>query len=280
MFGVVTSVACEFELNKLTSDITNQLPLDANIFFELFIQQADNELIDVPVLIRNLRDGEKQPNLETKDQYIDLDNAKLTHRFFIYDTVSGIDNVNGYARGDKAKVFRLATKVALTVEMDSNENEKINRPLLELTYEEVKIEFTESSTLPVSFLSDYYQGFQKLWKAMVIIFILTNCLALIVACVRQYFFYAHNKPALLLHEFPTQFTYYLFYHIFDVWSTIMFWVCFFTTTYWFLFYKMQRNAKLLLPSIMGYNKPYEFFHIFFLIILITKTLAVFMKVMI
>ena len=60
----------------------------------------------------------------------------------------------------------------------------------------------------------------------------------------------------------------------------MFYVCFFTTAYWFIFYKMQKNAKLLLPSFSGFNEPYEFFHIFFLVILATKTIAVFMKIVI
>jgi hypothetical protein len=37
-------------LNKLKSDITAQLPVDANYFFELFIEDRNKRLIDVPVL--------------------------------------------------------------------------------------------------------------------------------------------------------------------------------------------------------------------------------------
>jgi hypothetical protein len=59
----------------------------------------------------------------------------------------------------------------------------------------------------------------------------------------------------------------------------MFWVCFFTTGYWFIFYKMQNNAELLLPSLELYSYSYEFFNVFFYVILATKTLAVLMKVL-
>lgn len=119
-FGVVTEVTCEFELFKLTSDITNQLPTDANVFFELYVEgDSKGELIDVPVLIRNFRNGQnKQPNLESNQAYFDMNTSRLTHRFFIYDTISGIENTGGYTEKKIANVVRLATTVKLTVELD------------------------------------------------------------------------------------------------------------------------------------------------------------------
>jgi hypothetical protein len=60
----------------------------------------------------------------------------------------------------------------------------------------------------------------------------------------------------------------------------MFWVSFFTTMYWFIFYKMQKNAKLLLPSTVMLNYAYNFFNAFALVILILQTLACITKVLI
>jgi len=50
--------------------------------------------------------------------------------------------------------------------------------------------------------------------------------------------------------------------------------------YWFVFYKMQKNAKLLLPSTVLLDNAYKFFNVFFLIILATKTAAIILKVII
>ena len=47
-----------------------------------------------------------------------MDTSRLTHRFFIYDTISGIENTGGYAGNKIANVVRLATTVKLTVELD------------------------------------------------------------------------------------------------------------------------------------------------------------------
>lgn len=178
-------------------------------------------------------------NVQTSKSYFDQQNARLTHRFFIYDTVSGIENSGGYQRGDLPKVVRMATSVRLTVELDSKNPESIKRPLLEILYSEEKTsKITESTTLRAEYFNDYYQGSSRLWKAMKGIFIAMNVLSALVVAIRLYSFYTHNYPQLLGSKFSPQFALYFVYYLFDVWSTIMFWVAFFTTAYWFVFYKM------------------------------------------
>jgi hypothetical protein len=39
-----------------------------------------------------------------------------------------------------------------------------------------------------------------------------------------------------------------FWILFDVWSDINFFVCFFLNMYWFIAYKMSDSVSLLLPS--------------------------------
>jgi len=64
----------------------------------------------------------------------------------------------------------------------------------------------------------------------------------------------------------------------EQWSTIMFQLCFFICAYWFVFYKMQHNARLLLPSTEMLNSAYDFFNIMLIVILALKTLSILLKI--
>jgi hypothetical protein len=59
----------------------------------------------------------------------------------------------------------------------------------------------------------------------------------------------------------------------------MFFTAFFITAYWFIFYKMQKNATILLPSTVILNQAYLFFNTVFFVILGTKTAAIFIRVL-
>jgi hypothetical protein len=61
---------------------------EANIFYELFLQDTFGQLIDIPVLIRNYHSANGQmPNSEgTKPE----STWKLVRRFFILDSISGV----------------------------------------------------------------------------------------------------------------------------------------------------------------------------------------------
>ena len=56
-FGAVTESTCEFELAKLieTADSNEDLPREANYFFDLYIKDRNGNLIDVPIAIKNYR---------------------------------------------------------------------------------------------------------------------------------------------------------------------------------------------------------------------------------
>ena len=138
----------------------------------------------------------------------------------------------------------------------------------------------ESSTVGVEYFIDFYEGESSLWYGMKVIFIVFCIVSFAITLIRLYFWYTHNKFDWLQDKFAKQITLYFFYYLFDVWSFLMFWVCFFTTGYWFIYYKMQNNANILLPSIELFSYAYNFFNAFFYVILATKTLAVLLKVLI
>jgi hypothetical protein len=111
-------------------------------------------LIDVPVLITNFVDSKgKFPNADG----LDFDNSRLVHRFFISETISGINTLGGYLGNAPPNVIRIAKSVKLRVQEDTATAEQIKRPVLLITYEEVPVSYiTQGSTSDVSFLVDYY----------------------------------------------------------------------------------------------------------------------------
>ena len=67
----------------------------------------------MPVLIKNFRDSDGgSPNSS-----YDYSSSRLVHRFFIYDTISGIKQGN-YVDNASPYIIRFASSVKLTVQMD------------------------------------------------------------------------------------------------------------------------------------------------------------------
>ena len=67
----------------------------------------------MPVLIKNFRDSDgAAPN----EDY-NYDSSRLVHRFFIYDTISGIKQ-GSYVDNASPSIVRIASSVKLTVQMD------------------------------------------------------------------------------------------------------------------------------------------------------------------
>lgn len=61
-FGIVTEKKCDYELINLVGG-KDDIPKDANAFYEIFIRDAQGNLIDVPVVVTNLIDIDQEtPN--------------------------------------------------------------------------------------------------------------------------------------------------------------------------------------------------------------------------
>ena len=65
----------------------------------------------------------------------------------------------------------------------------------------------------------------------------------------------------------------------DVWSNIMFMVYFILTGYWFIMYKMQSNAYILLPQRNVENSTYDIFYAFLIAIIATKSVAILLTIL-
>lgn len=52
-FGTTIENSCTFDLSRLTSSNAYDHPPEQNIFYELYLQDYNGDLLDVPVLINN-----------------------------------------------------------------------------------------------------------------------------------------------------------------------------------------------------------------------------------
>lgn len=139
-FGAMTESKCEFDLWSLMQGAGVQ-PESANALFELFLKDDKGNLIDVPVLVKNFRlagaaEGEaKTPNTAAPTPgEIGNEGWQLRRRFFVFDSVSGIDEPGGYLANQKPRYVRWANDVKIKVTMDPTTPEAVYRPYAILDY--------------------------------------------------------------------------------------------------------------------------------------------------
>lgn len=88
---------------------------------------------------------------------LDGTSSRLVRRFFISETISGISSSGGYLQNATAQVIRYAKSVKLRIEMDSSAHERILKPLLEITYEEIPVSMIGPTTKTgLHFEVDYF----------------------------------------------------------------------------------------------------------------------------
>lgn len=113
-FGVSLENSCDFDLTTLVKE---KKPDNVNVFYEAFIEDFNGDLIDVPVLIENYIDATgATPNAEN-----DKDAWKFTRRFFVFDTLAGMEGENEYLlQTVNATGVRWLHNVKLIVELDND----------------------------------------------------------------------------------------------------------------------------------------------------------------
>jgi meckelin len=197
-------------------------------------------------------------------------------RFFIYDTISGIDTPNGYTTpGTIPRVVRWASTIKFKVTLEDSSPERIYTPYVEIEYRErMSNMIHEGTKAQVRFVMDYYLDLTNFWKQVLIAFIIFQVIILIIVAIKMYYFVKQNPKELLGERFMSVFFKKLPHVFFDTWSGIMFWIIFFTTAYWFITYKLQANAYVLLPSLDDWATTYQVFDAVFGITLAFRFLAI------
>lgn len=86
-------------------------------------------MVKVPVINNNLK--------ESEDQEV----QRITHRFYLVDTLGGIDGSYPSA----PSYIKYAKNISLNLTVNTDSDEKLNLPFLTITYEHIKITSDEIS---------------------------------------------------------------------------------------------------------------------------------------
>jgi len=108
--------------------------------------------------------------------------------------VSGIESQGGFKAGDKNPLYvRYAKSVKLRVQLDSEENEKIKKPMLYIDYEEYKVStITSSTTTNLSYFVDYYEDATKSQNTLLAFFVIANLVVVAMSSVKIYNYIQKN----------------------------------------------------------------------------------------
>jgi hypothetical protein len=163
--GTTVKRSCTIDLSKFLS--STEAPSNSNMFYEMYLEDYNGDLIDVPVKINNFINefGDEPNRLPT------IEDWELTRRFFVLDTKSGISNPGGFDSGSNPEIVRYAKNITLKVELDTkvDQNEMIYPPHLEIEYEEKKTQdilsdVASAKLAEVSFVSENYMETAGFWS--------------------------------------------------------------------------------------------------------------------
>jgi hypothetical protein len=127
-------------------------------FYELYLKDTDNSLIDVPVALKYMRDSNPflTPILTlflvfneqvNKDISQDITEFKYVRRFFLVDGLTGIDDGEAYNDINATKMIRFPSKMILKFKIMNNNLQKIYKPILIVEYAEASLTLTDDDYL-------------------------------------------------------------------------------------------------------------------------------------
>ena len=128
LVGNTVEIGCQFDVSTLSNKYLDH-PRNENFFYELYLQDYDGTLIEIPVLIENIqKDSGAKPNeFDVEADWI------LTKRFFLFDTLSGIENESDFPHGEP-KTVQYAKSIELIIKLEPKTAEKISLPILKIGY--------------------------------------------------------------------------------------------------------------------------------------------------
>ena len=93
----------------------------------------------------------------------------LNRRFFLYDTVTGIEEPGGFSTLEPASIVRYAKTMRLVVTLDANKeyNEMIYTPYLEINYEEKQKDMIleeNDKMKDITFMAEYKMDTKSFWQ--------------------------------------------------------------------------------------------------------------------
>ena len=244
-------------VKKCTIDIQKFQGRDYTMFFyELFLKHpSSTDMIDIPIVISNIKYNTFDNGQEDKK------NWRLVRRFFIVDNLSSVTN---YPIGNATNAF-FAKYIKLDIKIQNKKRESlIYLPYLRINYYGKGISNTDplANRVVVKFTSQYWMDLGNFMRGAKWTFAVVTALAGIVVICRMYVWTKLNPSVLSPDNYYLWFLYTTFFKILKYWGLFMFFFSWGISIYWYLFFKVQYRAFILLPEIEQYKPYYKKFNIF------------------
>lgn len=219
--GLALVNECEFDLNNLvnrTIDIPN-----VNIFYEMFLEDFNGDLIDIPVLIDNFVDsGLTYPNRENEN---DPDSWRFVRRFFKYENVSAIEGTGEYTNPTKPPTYvRFIHESRLVFELDTENDETIFVPYLHLFYRSIESSrVTGPYGTPALVVTQWKMNVTDAKNTLLAFLIVTHVLAFVWVVWKSYKWVVLHPQRIESSEFVFYLGRRVIYEITLAWSSFIFW---------------------------------------------------------
>ncbi|KAI8586236.1 Meckelin, partial [Geranomyces variabilis] len=227
-----------------TSCAVNLSPLLDNsppiVFYDIYIKDASDTLVPIPVRVINYRSGGKQPNADV-DPW-DFSTSALFRRFFVVDAVSGIES-------GSLRVVRIASDMRFWIRKAFDG--RIYVPILDIAYTErdassVSVSDASSVSSPtVRFRAQYIAQLDRFWRAVTALFSIACIVGGLLSLARARSWSARNAgPG---DGWDLQFIGRCFLILCEVLAPLLFILLLAFCAYFFFAFHTQTTLKVLLP---------------------------------
>eukprot|EP00357_Protocruzia_adherens_P001519 CAMPEP_0115006268 /NCGR_PEP_ID=MMETSP0216-20121206/20393_1 /TAXON_ID=223996 /ORGANISM="Protocruzia adherens, Strain Boccale" /LENGTH=912 /DNA_ID=CAMNT_0002372807 /DNA_START=188 /DNA_END=2923 /DNA_ORIENTATION=- len=255
-FGNTIQNSCDIDLSQFVSR-------DQQQFYELFLLDSNGSLVQIPVLIKNLHNESSQkPNTGTGSS-----GWRLMTRFFTYDNISGKESLAG-----NPTIIRYARSITLRVPLQGTDDARLFLPLLVIDFRE-KLS-ANIGTGYAEFLAEYTLDADGFMSTALVIVILLSCYAAVWGFFKIYVWGRINPENYDPNSYFKNWIANAVLTMMQTWSHLMFWCLFLMSAYWFIAFKLQQEAFVLLPPLEEWDDHYGHFDGLFGVILAFHTITV------
>jgi len=271
-FGTSVNARCDYNISQLID--TNLQPNNTDVFYDLWLVDVNGNYIDVPVKINNYIDSNGSKPNQSKDK----SKWKLTRRFFIYDTKSGLEGANSYKNGIKfGSYIRWLDKVKFVVQLRSEGSDEIYVPYVELEYRSKALTFIpDSKTTKVIYKVEYTMDPSSFWTVAWVFFGIGHIFIFIMAGWKIYVWTARHPKSLMGSVYMYKFIFNAAQFFLESWSTIVFWYLFAVSASFYFFFKLDQAPYLVMPQ--DENGNLLPFSIIFGIVFTLKIILLFVRI--
>ena len=223
--GTTYENECQYKV-PLTGDL---------LFFDVFLRDGtDGKLFEVPVLNENYLDGGQAVNTNP-----DRSAWQLVRRLFLVDSQSGVTTT-----GAKPRQVTVADRIEIDVRLTSNSGQ-IYPPLIKIHYEKISISASNPTpSVPVSFRVVYTMDIGSFNTGMSVAIGIMSAIMFLYAILQIHGW--RRRAGVDTLDFTTISTF--FFLFCGSLSSSFFWILVGSGVYWLLFFKLQNDVVVFLPT--------------------------------